>query len=119
MLGKFRLCRAQIGRFAYVGLEVEQLPLPVRARSLTREFAAAHVLKVFGQVVHDVCGEQLAVKTQAKYLKRQVLWVAVENSATAQKLQLSLHIILGKLQEQFGAEEIKKIRIVQEQKEDY
>lgn len=81
---------------------------------LQGEFEAAHVCNAYEKIVKKCCGDKLASKTMAKYLKNNVLWVSASGSSAAQKLQISLHTILRGLQELFGKERVKSIRIVQE-----
>jgi hypothetical protein len=85
---------------------------------LQGEFEAAHVCHAYEKIVKQCCGEKLATKTAAKYLKNNFLWVSASGASASQKLQMSLHNILRKLQELFGKERIKSIRIVQEARED-
>ena len=81
---------------------------------LQGEFEAAHVCHAYEEMVKKCCGDKLAGKTTAKYLKNSVLWVSVSGSSAAQKLQISLHTILRSLQELFGKDRVKSIRIVQQ-----
>jgi hypothetical protein len=77
------------------------------------EFTSAHIMHVFQKLVIELGNKELVSRVKPMYIKQSILWVGVQGSTAAQKLQLSQHILLEKLQAIFGEPTIRQIRITQ------
>jgi predicted nucleic acid-binding Zn ribbon protein len=80
---------------------------------LRSQFEAAEVCYVFNTLVVRECSEKLSHSVKAQYLKDKVLWVAAKSSASCNRLSMSTPKLLTLLQERFGTDSVRSIRIVQ------
>jgi hypothetical protein len=77
-------------------------------------FKSAMLMHVFKTIARDVLPGSIADRVRPKYIKQGVLWVAVPHSIASQEVNQKAHIISRLLNERFGQEEVKGVRVVVE-----
>lgn len=75
---------------------------------------ASLVVNRASSLIKEMFEERIYLQMRVKYVKNEVLWVAVDNAAIAHQLQMKSYVLLKKLNESLGEELVKGIRSFQE-----
>ena len=98
---------------SFVSLK-DLIPKAASKYQLSGELKASLVINRASALVKEIFSEEASRSIRIKYLKKNVLWVAVNNSAVAQELQMKSHTMVKSLNESFQEELVWGVRSFQE-----
>lgn len=90
------------------------LPTAASKLNLAQDLHSALIKNRAGAVIKEIFPEEIAGLIRVKRFYQGMLWLAVNNSAVANEVQLKSHLLIGKINASLGEEVVKKIRSFQQ-----